>query len=69
MYDQVPQSLLDRVGRKLQEAEAGINDVPVVVRFNQKYNEELALNARFNEFALRLQRAYNGRFLVHCTTC
>ena len=57
---QVPQGLLDRVGRKLQEAEAGINDVPIVVRYNQKYSEEIDINAKFNLFALRLQRSYNG---------
>jgi hypothetical protein len=64
----VPQGLLDRVGRKLQEAEAGINAVPIVVRYNQKYEKEMEINAQFNQFALRLQRSYNGmriHFVVH----
>ena len=63
----MPQGLLDRVGRKLQEAEAGINDVPIVARYNQKYSEEMAINADFNLFALRLQRSYNGE-VVHLPT-
>eukprot|EP00730_Choanoeca_flexa_P002797 TRINITY_DN11178_c0_g1_i2.p1 TRINITY_DN11178_c0_g1~~TRINITY_DN11178_c0_g1_i2.p1 ORF type:complete len:1472 (+),score=415.20 TRINITY_DN11178_c0_g1_i2:98-4417(+) len=63
--EQVDQGVLRHVERKLQQADAGISDVAEVAEYKKAYSEEIEINTGFNNFALRLQRAYSGANKLH----